>query len=1284
MAEIKHPERYGPYMTGGSTPAPYDTHSSQNTYAAFKAFSESLEDDLSLTELATGNEQWAWIKLDKAIRIWGFKIYCRTSISNKDSGQVPYNFKLQGSNDMATWADVYTNTSASPDLFAQWDAGISKYSWSTPQMIEVNSSGEYLYYRILCAECQTILRGAVTATNANTIKLTLLDLFQVEGVANEVERVEFDKTAITVYRTRTETITATVYPEDATIKSLVWTSSNNSVATVSGGVVTGRSKGTATITATSNNGITATCVVTVKEILIESITIEPAEVTIENGNSQEYETFAPKITVLPENHTETLYYREDNWSIADWDDTNTLIRARENGDTTLSVRPYDRQSPIASILVHVVPLLTESIESTDGELQIQIGATKKLNFTVLPEIAYDRTYTLTSGNTAIATVNGSTVVGVGVGKVTITATTTDKNATTTLEIEVVEEPKYRLSDLLNSTSGMECLRNNVENDSGTDTVTGVNWFTFNGVKAEKIYVVGDSYIGFGVYRDAQLKVCSRDGAMYYLYRQEGLLSSGIRFLKIRCEGFTRYSSTAAEYAIKYELFLFSNNDMFLNVIQTPTLQDYIGTSTLTVGTFVHTLNISVYSTPAITFLNSPGVSGKYNIEYKVYPADEVESIALNAIETNIVAGKSYQLNAAISPPASNKTVTWASGDNNIATVDNGLVTGVTPGIVAISATTVNDIRATCAVTVITQPPESITLDKPVMQIYTGDTGQLTATVLPVGADKTLKWESNNTSVATVNNGLINTKAAGSAIVTATTINGLKASCTVTIVDKINITLNKSDLNLQVTETERLTAIIKPDSASKTVTWVSSNTSIITVLDGLVTAIKKGVATVTATNIQGHKATCNVVVRDVGDVSNAYVDAIANNRRGMWDAVVTVGGTNVIPREKIGKITLHEILFQDSKIGIGAVVSSYVEIEFRKTTMKLSNRTLTFKIGMTIGDTVEYIQFGKFYVTDVEGNEDDETRTVTAFDGIKKTSRKYKSELTYPSAVKKVAEEIATNCGLSFAEGTTFPNVSIPKKIKAKTCRDVLKTITQLTGCNLVANRASKLEFRWLAEKGITISAQDRYYDFKKSDMDSYIKTVKCTNANGEFEAIQSGYIDDNGMDIIFTNPYGNQSTVDSIMSKNRIDYRAGELTFLGDPSIQVGDILKIVDTKEKTYKYPVMENVIEYDGGVKNATVAFGETEEGQEFVAENKTVDEKINEVEENTNNRIDKVETTTNDINDFISGTGSGGGFSQAIDTAANKAVLSSGLKAVSVTKLPTTADSNTIYLIQEVKTT
>ncbi len=81
-----------------------------------------------------------------------------------------------------------------------------------------------------------------------------------------VTGVSLNKTTTTLQVGKTTTLTATVTPNNATNKDVIWTSSNDAVATVENGVVTAKSAGTATITVTTEDGQkTATCVVTVKE-----------------------------------------------------------------------------------------------------------------------------------------------------------------------------------------------------------------------------------------------------------------------------------------------------------------------------------------------------------------------------------------------------------------------------------------------------------------------------------------------------------------------------------------------------------------------------------------------------------------------------------------------------------------------------------------------------------------------------------------------------------------------------------------------------------------------------------------------------------------------------------------------------------------------------------------------------------------------------------------------------------------------------------------------------------
>ena len=125
-------------------------------------------------------------------------------------------------------------------------AGHTFGSWQTVTEPTVDSEG--LEKRV-CSKC-----GA-----EETRAISKLEPVQVTDV-----ELDIAQKALNVGDTFT--ITATVKPDNATDKSVTWSSSNTSVATVDeNGVVTAVAEGTATITATASNGVEASCTVTVKQ-----------------------------------------------------------------------------------------------------------------------------------------------------------------------------------------------------------------------------------------------------------------------------------------------------------------------------------------------------------------------------------------------------------------------------------------------------------------------------------------------------------------------------------------------------------------------------------------------------------------------------------------------------------------------------------------------------------------------------------------------------------------------------------------------------------------------------------------------------------------------------------------------------------------------------------------------------------------------------------------------------------------------------------------------------------
>ena len=181
--------------------------------------------------------------------------------------------------------------------------------------------------------------------------------------------------------------------------------------------------------------------------------------------------------------------------------------------------------------------------------------------------------------------------------------------------------------LLNTTAGMTAVVNNTKHDDDVVSVTGVDWFTYAGKTASTIYVSGNNFIGFGQNAE-QLKIWRRDGAIYYIYRQEGTLTSGKKFLKIRVEGYVYYSSTSSSYALKYEVFLIEGQTLFINVVQVPTDSSYTGTSSITDGNSTTNLNISASSTVPISILvKNAGASQE--IVYEKYSDITLTSISVS-------------------------------------------------------------------------------------------------------------------------------------------------------------------------------------------------------------------------------------------------------------------------------------------------------------------------------------------------------------------------------------------------------------------------------------------------------------------------------------------------------------------------------------------------------------------------------------------------------------------------------------------------------------------------------
>ena len=262
-----------------------------------------------------------------------------------------------------------------------------------------------------------------------------------ETIETLVEGITLSQSSATLTEGGTLTLTATVTPDDATDNSITWSSSNTSVATVdANGKVTAKAAGTATITATANDGsgVKASCVVTVekKVVAVSSITLSQTTATMTEG-----ETMSLTATVTPDDATnKAVTWSSSNASVATVD-ANGKVTAKAAGTATITATANDGSDVKASCKVTVEKkvVAVSSITLSQTTATMTEGETMSLTATVTPDDATNKAVTWSSSNTSVATVDANgKVTAIAPGTATITAMANDgSGASATCKVMVV-------------------------------------------------------------------------------------------------------------------------------------------------------------------------------------------------------------------------------------------------------------------------------------------------------------------------------------------------------------------------------------------------------------------------------------------------------------------------------------------------------------------------------------------------------------------------------------------------------------------------------------------------------------------------------------------------------------------------------------------------------------------------------------------------------------------------------------------------------------------------------
>ena len=233
---------------------------------------------------------------------------------------------------------------------------------------------------------------------------------------------------------------ATISPDNATNKKIRWSSSKESVATVTpDGIVEAVSVGTAFITARSeDSGVNAKCEITVKERVtsVTGISLNKTSLPLTEGDE-----FTLVATVTPENATnKDITWTSDNEAVATVS-AEGVVKAIKAGTANITATSEDSGvNAKCEITVKEKAISVTGIALNRTSLSLSEGEEFTLEATVTPDNATNKEVTWTSDNEAVATVSAEGVVrAIKAGSANITVTTVDQGKTASCAVTVAEK-----------------------------------------------------------------------------------------------------------------------------------------------------------------------------------------------------------------------------------------------------------------------------------------------------------------------------------------------------------------------------------------------------------------------------------------------------------------------------------------------------------------------------------------------------------------------------------------------------------------------------------------------------------------------------------------------------------------------------------------------------------------------------------------------------------------------------------------------------------------------------
>ena len=354
------------------------------------------------------------------------------------------------------------------------------------------------------------------------------------------------------------------------------------------------------------------------------------------------------------------------------------------------------------------------------------------------------------------------------------------------------------------------------------------------------------------------------------------------------------------------------------------------------------------------------------------------------------------------------------------------------------------------------------------------------------------------------------------------------------------------------------------------------------------------------------------------VSEEFSEKIkANNRE--FSVALTFNSSTELTGTTIQKIAVDEVVNSTDVLTLGCACSHKATINLIEAPKNIDYKNSSFlaRMGLKLGEMptrYEEVPLGKFYVTEVQTNNDFKNVTITAYDGFCKMTGIYNAEVAAKTTLQAVyndlKEQLYEECGIVL-KTAILPDYTIDNfpYIEDITYQQAIAYVAGCLGGFARFDRYGELEIVSYTDTNITIPREEQYMGGFKKLTDAPLSITSVSTGTKDYVIVRGD--GSSGVAINFENPYITDDMADAVYADYKdLTYTPCQLKWRGNPAVQAGDIIHAIDSEGASHNVLVMSQSIKIGGGLNQTIDCKGKSENVSKFSNNFESASQKIDRV--------------------------------------------------------------------------